>query len=218
MKSSKPLLILLLRHEETEAPPGVLYGQKDVPLSERGRRRTEALVEKLATFPLRAVYGSDLRRSSYGAQLLAKRTGAPLTLTPLLRELDFGEWTGLSFEELLRLPEFQQRLQSPHQIHPPQGESLRALADRGLRVLSEIRERFSEGLVVIFGHGGLNRALLARLLEIPMSRFFSLEQRPGALNLLVFFPETSPILALYNAPPELDLRPYFEYYGFECGD
>ncbi|QJA06658.1 histidine phosphatase family protein [Thermosulfurimonas marina] len=213
MKSSNPLLVLLLRHEETLNPEGRLYGQEEVSLSETGRRRTEALVERLCRFPVRAVYGSDLSRSAYGAQRLAALTGAPLRLTPDLREIDFGAWTGRTFAELLKIPEFRLRLSDPEALAPPGGETLAELAQRALGVLTEIRREFSSGLVVIFGHGGLNRALLCRLLELPLRRFFSLEQRPGAVNLLVFYPEASPLLALFNAPSDLDLGPYLDYYG-----
>jgi len=213
MKSSKPLILLLLRHEETENPRGILYGQKDVPLSTAGRKKTEKLVAKLAAFPLTAVYASDLSRASYGARLLSEKSGAPLKITPHLREIDFGRWTGLTFEELLKIPEFRRRLQDPEKIRPPGGESLKDLSERALQVVSEIKARFSEGLVVVFAHGGLNRALIASLLDIPLRHFFSLEQHPGALNLLVFFSDVPPLLALFNAPPEIDLRPYLDYYG-----
>ena len=218
MRSSKPLLLLLLRHEETQSPPGTLYGQKDVPLSPQGRLRTQQLVQRLAQFPVTAVYGSDLSRSRFGAELLAQKTSAPLRLTPDLREIDFGAWSGKTFKELLKVPDFCERLQDPEKIAPPGGETLRDLSQRALKVFQEIKDHFPSGLVVVFGHGGLNRALIASLLEIPLSRFFSLEQRPGALNLLVFFPESAPLLALFNASPELDLRPYLEYYvGGEKG-
>ena len=213
IRSSKPLVLLLLRHEETENPGGILYGQTDVPLSPVGRKKTEELVEKLSCFQIKAVYGSDLSRSSYGAKPLAERSGVPLTLTPLLREIDFGKWTGLTFKELLKIPEFRERLEHPEKIKPPGGESLKDLSERALRVVSEIKYHFPEGLVAIFSHGGLNRVLIARLLDIPLNRFFALEQRPGAINLLVFFPDSPPLLALFNAPPEIDLRPYLEYYG-----
>ncbi|RUM87597.1 MAG: alpha-ribazole phosphatase [Thermodesulfatator sp.] len=215
MKSSKPLLVLLFRHEETVNPEGRLYGQEDVPLSEKGRRRTEKLVERLASLSVCAVYGSDLSRSAYGAQRLAELTGAPLRLTPALREIDFGAWTGRTLTELLQIPEFRRRLSHPEALAPPGGETLEQLAHRALGVLSEIRRDFPSGLVVVFGHGGLNRALLCRLFEIPLQRFFSLEQRPGAANLLVFYPETPPLLALFNAPPNLDFSSYLDYYEME---
>jgi len=213
MKSSEPLLLLLLRHEETVNPEGRLYGQEDVPLSEAGLRRTEALVERLGRFPVRAVYGSDLSRSAYGARRLSSLTGAPLRLTPALREIHFGAWTGKTFAELLQIPEFRLRLSRPEALAPPGGETLEELSRRALGVLAEIRREFPSGLVVLFGHGGLNRALILRLLDMPLSRFFSLEQRPGAVNLLVFYPESPPLLALLNAPPDLDLAPYLDYYG-----
>ncbi|WP_297055735.1 histidine phosphatase family protein [Thermosulfurimonas sp.] len=213
MKSSRPLLFLLLRHEETESPRGVLYGQRDVPLSSRGRRRTEKLVERLSRLPVEAVYSSDLSRALYGAELLSRRTGAPLFVTPLLREIDFGEWTGLSLSELLEIPEFAQRLATPEKISPPGGESLSQLFARASRMLDLIRRKHPGGLVVTFAHGGFNRALVSSVLGLSPRRFFTLEQHPGALNLLVFFPEGVPLLALFNAPAEIDLAHWVEYYG-----
>jgi len=217
MKSSEPLYLLLLRHEETVNPRGVLYGQEDVPLSESGRTRTRALVERLTRLPVRAVYGSDLSRCAYGARLLSERTGAPLILSPLFREIHFGRWTGKTFAELLEIPEFRRRLADPETISPPGGESLRDLSLRAGKALDLILRRHPGGLVVVFAHGGFNRALVCRVFDIPLRRFFSLEQRPGALNLLVFFPEGEPVLALLNAPAEVDLPALLEYYGSGAG-
>ncbi len=197
--------VFLIRHGETAGPQGVLYSQKDVPLSERGLFQSRKLVAGLKEIPFTAVYASDLTRAALPASWLAEEKKIPLFLRRELREIDFGSWSGKSFSDLLKIPEFTRRLENPEKISPPGGETLKELQARGLAVLEEMCKRFPGGTVAVFTHGGLIRALLLWALGAGLKNFFRLQQDFAAVNLLDLFPE-GPVVRLVNGPFDLNFK------------
>src|SRR5262245_38329927 len=119
--------IFLMRHGEIDAGwHGKIYGSLDVPLSERGRRETQAAVASLRGARLAAVASSGLGRTEYAASALRAGRGLPRRDDSALRELDRGEWAGLSLAELeARSPgSWRAWMQAPARTRPPGGESL----------------------------------------------------------------------------------------------
>ncbi len=201
----KATRVFLIRHGETAGPRGVLYSQREVPLSERGLFQSRKLVEGLKDIPLAAVYASDLERAALPATWLAKEKQIPLFLRRELREIDFGAWSGKSFAELLQIPEFAARLEAPEKISPPGGESLAELQRRGISVLEEIQKKFAGETVAVFTHGGLIRVLVLFALGAGLGNFFRLQQDFAAVNLIDFFPE-GPVVRLVNGPFDLNFK------------
>ncbi len=199
----KPTKVLLLRHGETACEKGVLYSQCDVELSRRGLEQTKILVDGLKHLPISVIYSSDLLRARIGAEWLAQKTGAPLLITSKLREIDFGQWTGKRFSDLLKVPEFKIRLANPETITPPGGESLRDLQTRTLEVINEILKTFSEKLVVVFTHAGVIRSILLRALDTSLKNFFRIHQDFASVNLIDYYKD-DPIIRLINGPFDIN--------------
>ena len=111
---------------------GRLCGRFDPPLSEAGRRQSEALAAALGE--------TAVIRSS--PALRALETACALGPEPIvdqgLRELDFGEADGLSFDEVaVRWPElYEAWLRAPTEVRFPGGE---AFVDFRSRVLDVVR-------------------------------------------------------------------------------
>ncbi|WP_022852887.1 histidine phosphatase family protein [Thermodesulfatator atlanticus] len=199
----KPTRLILIRHGKVSGRPGVLYSQHDIPLAPEGIRQSELLVKNLEKLPLAAVYASDLSRAKYPAELLAQKKDLPLIVRKELREIDFGAWSGKSYDELLKIPAFQERLKDPSKIKPPQGETLKDLRERALSVIKEACEKFSGENVVFFTHGGLLRVVILWALGASLKNFFRLQIDYGAINLIDFYTE-DPLVRLVNAPYDLD--------------
>jgi len=92
--------IVLVRHGETVGQSSIRYfGATDVALSQRGREqmREAALALPGNAFPL--VVSSPLSRAWESARIVAPR-GSSLRLLSELREVDFGEWEGLTAQEI----------------------------------------------------------------------------------------------------------------------
>ncbi len=201
----KPTRLFLVRHGQVDGPKGVLYSQKDVPLSKEGLRQSELLTELFAGISLAAVYTSDLSRAKLPGELLKERKDVPLFIKKELREIDFGSWSGKSYSELLEMPAFRERLKAPSRFRPPGGETLGELLNRGLKVIEEAVQKFPGENVVFFIHGGLIRVLVLHALGSSLDNFFRLQIDYASINLIDFYPE-GPVVRLVNAPAGLNFK------------
>ncbi len=166
------MLIYLIRHGESAYnAEGRIQGQSDVPLSELGRRQSDAVADALAGDAVDAIYSSPLRRALETAQPVASRTGTPVVTDPRLMEIDAGVFQDRLRAELAeRYPEeYRQWLSGDPDFTIPGGESRRDLMVRGGDVLLAIRRAGYEHAVVV-SHGGLLSAVLKVLLDIPAHR------------------------------------------------
>lgn len=94
--------VWLFRHGEVaEEFQGLAYGGMDVPLSEQGRRDTQALAARFERVAFRAVVASTLQRARELGEQLSRRSGAPLEFHPGLVEIFRGRFQGRTMAELL---------------------------------------------------------------------------------------------------------------------
>lgn len=144
--------LILSRHGETlENQQHILQGQLPGTLSPLGLAQAERLAEELKDEQLDAVVSSDLARSFETARAVAKRHGLTPVQTPLLREMDWGIYTGKRLDDVdwLNLP--------------PSVESIEALYQRAIDFIRYLRENFPSQRIVAIGHGAFNRAIIAYL-------------------------------------------------------
>lgn len=150
----------LVRHPETEWNRQRRYqGWLNVPLSAQGQEQCSQLIAELAQLSaVQAVLSSDLDRCLAVALPLAERLHMSVQSLPQLRELDFGAWEGLTFDEIkARYPELQTSwLACPTEVSPPGGETLSQLTKRVRQAL----EPYLRSNVVIVTHGGVIAAIL----------------------------------------------------------
>lgn len=182
--------VYLIRHGETEGADSRRYkGSIDVPLSESGIVQIKRLAHHMAqnsSNKLHAVYCSGLSRALKSAGIIAK----PFNLDPViiegLRERDFGEWEGMSFDEIReRWPDaFDAWAADPVRFSPLQGESTLDVRERAMKAFNEIVSGDNGGSIAIVAHGGINRVILSELLGIPLENIFRIEQDFGALNII----------------------------------
>lgn len=192
---------VLVRHEETEAyARGRCYGRLDVPISAEGGRRAEELGAALATQPLAAVYTSPLSRSLDTAVAIAGAQGLEPLTDARLRELDFGELEGLTYDEVRAgWPElYREWMETPTRIQFPGGEGFTDLRRRVLAAVDEIRSRHAGEAVAVVSHGGVIRVVLADALGLADEAIFRLEQSHGGVSVVDWL-EGAPVVRLVNA-------------------
>jgi broad specificity phosphatase PhoE len=145
--------ILLIRHGEPEVR-GVLPGRSNPGLSAAGRRQAR---EALASLRTDFVWSSPLRRAAETAALIPH---APIGELDALREIDMGEWTGLSWAQVEHSwSELAGRkLADWFGVTPPGGESWPAFVLRVAGAWDVIRRGSANAVVV--AHQGVNAALL----------------------------------------------------------
>jgi broad specificity phosphatase PhoE len=160
----------------------------------------EQVAERLAREPLAAVYCSDLRRSSIGAEIVSRAGRVPVVTEPAFRELNLGGWDGRPFAELWA--EERELLEAwwadLEGFVVPGGESLGQLRRRVLGALDGLLTCHPGQTVCLVAHGGVNRVILFEALGVPLARFFALAQDYGCLNLVEYFADGNPVVRLVN--------------------
>jgi broad specificity phosphatase PhoE len=157
--------IFLVRHAQS-AWNGRFCGSSDPPLSPVGEQQARELAAKLAGLSLRHVYCSPLQRAVMTAKAINQTGAIPLTLIDGLREIDFGQWEGLTWREIeARDPDYarQWMLQFPH-LTIPGGEPFAAFCQRVESAFHQIQSevtRNSWEAAAVVAHGGVLRVLLA---------------------------------------------------------
>jgi broad specificity phosphatase PhoE len=181
---------------------GSLYGQIDVPLSERGRAQSRELVQRLRPYRIDAVYASDLERSRWAAELIAADRGLGVEVRPTLRERMFGDWQGKSWDEIGAMsPDLLERYKRDFlSVRPPGGgETYRDVRDRVMPLIGEIVETAEEGHhFAIVAHAGVNRVILAEALGMPLANMFRIYLDPISLNIVDFHPNGRQVVRLVN--------------------
>ncbi|PXF60369.1 MAG: alpha-ribazole phosphatase [Deltaproteobacteria bacterium] len=196
----KPTRIILLRHGEVENPGSVFYSQQDVSLSDSGRKQSLALADRLKDVPFSMVFSSDLSRCLFLAEAIAEKRGLVVDVRSELKEVDFGRWSGLSWDVVeARYPgALSERMETLESFRPPQGENLAEVALRVWCIIDEVLKKCKEEAVAIVSHGGVNRVLIARATGLPLNNIFSLEQDFACVNVLDFYPDGPMVLRLLN--------------------
>jgi len=160
--------LILLRHGETEWNlQGRWQGQAaDTSLTEAGCEQARIVARRLQTFPIEAIYSSDLRRAFETARI----TGQALGLEPQpdlgLRESDIGRWTGQSWEDIRRRwPEQVAAMLAGEDVRRGGGESFSEMRVRIAAATRRILARHPGQTVLLVSHGAVLRSLIAHVLD-----------------------------------------------------
>lgn len=161
--------ILYVRHGEHDFLGRAMVGRMtSVHLNARGRAQAEALGEELGALPLDAIYVSPLERAQETAQPLVERLGIQPVVTEEINEVDFGEWTGWTLQNLHAASEWSRfnMCRSVSQI--PGGESMLEVQARMVRFMRNVQEANPDGIVAAFCHGDPIKLSLMHCLGMPI--------------------------------------------------
>ena len=203
---------LLIRHGETFSNAEKRYaGHHDVGLTEKGIWQAEQLAERLAEFPIKAIYSSDLERAVHTATIVNKKHQLNLRIDPLLREINFGEWEGLCFEEIIHNHENHSYWMCEPHLPLPGGESM---SDFKKRVLSGLEKIIAEHVhgeecetVAIVCHGGVTRIIIGNALNIPLDKLWFIKQDSTTLNIINYYKEDIYFVETINDTNHLNINP-----------
>lgn len=177
-------------------------GHTDVDLTPLGKAQLDAVVEDMAPFQLSAVYSSDLKRARYGGEALARQKNLPLRVEPLFKEMNFGAWESMTFDEVKdKYPGYmEQRMADIVNYKIPEGETIHDLWVRVGKGLDTLLENHKNEHVALFAHSGVNRVILLRALGCPQEMIWRMDQHYGCLNIIDYFHDGFCIVRLANGP------------------
>jgi broad specificity phosphatase PhoE len=175
----------LLRHGEHGLLGRVLAGRMPgVGLTECGRAEIAAVAERLAGEPIAAIYSSPLQRTRESAEIVAARLDLPIEFRDDVIELDFGEWTGATFESIRADPRWEAWRTQRSLARLPGGESMRQVQRRMVDALLDINGRHPHQTVVVVSHGDVIRSALLFALGMSLDSYNSIEISQGSTSTL----------------------------------
>ena len=153
----------IVRHGESEANAASRFsGRLDSPLTERGRTQSAALADALAETAFDRIVATPLSRSLDTALVIARRRKMPVDVVTDLVEIDVGDRTGKTFDEVRGLPNWR----DDGFVAWPGGETLEHVLERALRAMRRLHRETPGGRILVVGHGGVTRILASHYLGI----------------------------------------------------
>ncbi|MHB1458117.1 MAG: histidine phosphatase family protein [Armatimonadota bacterium] len=177
--------IYLIRHGEVAwNSEGAYVGSTDIPLNDTGRRQAELLAKRLGSIEISTIYSSDLSRAFETARIIGAAQGIDPIPDRCFREIDYGIWEGLSEQQILETyPEtFDQWRKSAAEVVIPGGESINHMLQRSYSAFLEVISSHVDGNIAIIAHKSVNRAILCRILSIPVSNYRTIGQANSCVN------------------------------------
>jgi broad specificity phosphatase PhoE len=189
--------LILIRHCETESNvEGTVQGRRDTPLSARGRHQAQLVGEHLKqSYTIDKIVTSDRTRAIETAKAICE----PLTVTPLLRELDFGDWEGEKWSKVASdyPDDIEGLINSNPTFKPPNGDSLASLNERVDELINEYDLRTSLATTAIVSHDGTLRSIISNMLGWELKNSANLTLFVGSISVISFV-NTKPSLELLN--------------------
>ena len=144
---------------------GRFCGHADPPINTRGEQQIRDLLTASKFGSVATVYSSDLQRAVTTAEAISHALAVPLFTRPRLREIAFGEWEGLSWNEVEQrdLSYAQDWMDAFPNLPAPGGETFAAFEKRVLDELDELLKIASHERVAVVSHAGVMRVVLRRL-------------------------------------------------------
>jgi broad specificity phosphatase PhoE len=182
--------LYLVRHGATKnnlARPPVLQGRGvNLGLSSDGARQAQKTAEFFRTRPLAAAYGSNLLRSIETAQIIAAPHGLEVTQLAAITEVDVGRWEGRDWDEIARTDAEAYRLflEDPGVNPYLGGETMAQVEQRVTPALRRVMEAHLGQRVLVVAHNVVNRAFLAAMLHLPMSKARGIRQDNCGVNVI----------------------------------
>ncbi len=182
--------LYLIRHGETESNIEKRYlGWTESPLSEKGLCQAEKAGHILADKQINAIYCSDLSRASHTAQIIGRHYCLKPETTPLLREINFGQWEGLTYKEIEASWGSQVScwLDNPFHKSAPGGETVKEVGERMQIFFRRLIKQYPDGQrVAAVSHGGSIRALLHSIMGLSRKSFWDIKIDNASISLVRF--------------------------------
>jgi broad specificity phosphatase PhoE len=185
------LRLFVVRHGETAwSRERRFAGARDIPLDPEGLRQCEAVARALAPQVVAAVYASPLERARASAEVIAKPHRLPVETDPAFSEMAFGEWEGLTREEVAaRFPAaYEEWRHAPHLLRIAGGETLAEVAERARGAVQELAAAHTGEMIVLVTHAIVTRLIVLDALGLGPERLWTVDATPAGITEIEYEP------------------------------
>lgn len=184
----KPTTVLFVRHGRTPTTGKVLPGRaRGLHLADTGKDQARAVAERIAGLKkVEAVYASPLERTRETAAPIAKALGLGVVADRGLLECDFGDWTGATLRDLMKLPEWATVQRYPSGFRFPAGESFSEMQTRITGAVARLVANHPGATVVLVSHADPIKAAVGAALGAHLDHFQRIIISPCSVTTVVY--------------------------------
>ncbi|MFW5692166.1 MAG: MSMEG_4193 family putative phosphomutase [Chloroflexota bacterium] len=192
--------VLFIRHAVNDfVKTGKLAGwTPGVHLNDEGKAQAEALGERLAALPIRAIYASPLERTMETAEAI-QRHHAELTIqqNEAIGEVRYGDWEGMEIAKLRSRKMWAVVQEYPSRARFPNGEAMRDVQTRAVDEVERLVRLHQREMIVLVSHADLIKMVLAHYLGMHLDNFQRIVVSPASISTLMMG-HSRPFMASMN--------------------
>ncbi|HYN55014.1 MAG TPA: alpha-ribazole phosphatase [Methylotenera sp.] len=182
--------LTLVRHTSLDIASNICYGQSDVDVSAQFDIERQVLQKKLEKFKFDAIYASPLLRCHKLAHALCADqslgfSAADIQIDARLKEIHFGDWEMNTWDAIPR-EIFDSWANDYANLAPPNGETFTQLHHRAKSFIDDVSSHSHGKNILVVTHGGLIRALIAEVLQMPLKGLFRITIDYASITQLEF--------------------------------
>jgi broad specificity phosphatase PhoE len=176
----------LVRHAAHDRVASVLCGRMPgVSLGPRGHEQARRVAARLSTENVASVQSSALERARQTAEPIAGCVARTVELNDGIMEVDFGAWSGRSFEDLERDPRWASWNKARAVSRPPGGETMLEAQARIVGAIERLESVYRDRAVVLVSHADVIKAALLYHLGLPIDAFARFDIDAASISTLV---------------------------------
>ena len=176
---------LLLRHAAHDwIGRGVPGRMPDVALNAQGQREAAGLAARLQLREIDAIYSSPQQRAQETAAPMATARDLPIQRADAFAEIEFGDWSGKSFQQLDLEPEWRVWVERRSAAAPPGGETLAQVRERAMAGIEQLRRAHPDQSVLVVSHGDVIKVVLAEVLGLSLDHLERFDIAPASLSII----------------------------------
>jgi probable phosphomutase (TIGR03848 family) len=190
-------VFLLVRHAVTSHTGHKLTGwAPGVHLSDDGREQANAVAERLAKAPIKAIYSSPIDRTLETAQAVAAKHRLDVQIADAIGEVQYGTWTNRSLKSLAKTKLWVKVQRFPSGARFPQGETLREVQSRAVGELERIQARHPKQVVCVVSHADVIKLVVAHYLGVHIDLFQRIAIGPASVSAIAVGDEGPMVLSV----------------------
>ncbi|SMF73261.1 alpha-ribazole phosphatase [Paenibacillus uliginis N3/975] len=178
------LELVCIRHGKTQWNKDKRYlGHTDIGILQESLTELLPVKNALEGRTFHKIFCSDLKRCRETLDWIYSASTDSVVFDNRLREMDFGDWEGKTYDQLKHYSIYREWLDNPQSVTPPGGEAWEhfqgRLADFMNSLTCWVKEEGKDNHVLMVTHGGVIRQLAT--MTIPDSTFWDFSADPGSL-------------------------------------
>ena len=164
---------------------GIAGWQSGIHLSDRGREEVEKLAALFERSSIDLIYSSPLERTIETAEILGEKWNLhPVHISESLGEVHYGDWTGLTFEEIRSSKQWTNYNKFRSGASVPNGEFAIDVQHRIVSELLRLRDAYPDKKIAIVSHGDPLRLAILHFLGMSLDLIWRIEVDPASVSLI----------------------------------